>query len=175
MRSLRRAVLDTAIDMLSRLHEASPPPCHTSAAPPHAADSADAAPPPRTDGGEQFRASVLNSWANINRPGHSNLFHDHPQVRTCTPPLCTSRGSHLTFRDAMHLPLCLFSPVHSILCRISPRSDYVYPAGRPLRRILCIRWRLLLRFCMHLLRRLWRQREHRVHRPALLVAHAPSS
>ena len=28
----------------------------------------------------RLRVSILNAWANINRAGDSNLFHDHPQA-----------------------------------------------------------------------------------------------
>ena len=31
-------------------------------------------------GQRRMRASLLNSWANINQRGHANLFHDHPSA-----------------------------------------------------------------------------------------------
>ena len=46
-------------------------------------DAASARTPPSPRAGAQpprLRVSVLNSWANVNRRGHHNLFHDHPQA-----------------------------------------------------------------------------------------------
>ena len=63
--SLRRHILDAAASLVERLYAAASP-----TRPPRAKPW----PPPR------MRLSVLNSWANVNRQGHHNLYHDHPQA-----------------------------------------------------------------------------------------------
>ena len=73
-RQLRRAVLDAAVAMVTRLRADSPAASASAASSTSSAAAATPAPPP------QLRVSVLNSWANINRAAHHNLFHDHPQA-----------------------------------------------------------------------------------------------
>jgi uncharacterized protein (TIGR02466 family) len=64
--------------MLSRLHVAAPPRPQPKPAAPGRSERPDT--PPHDLGSRGLRASILNSWANVNRRGHDNLFHDHPQA-----------------------------------------------------------------------------------------------
>lgn len=71
IRQLRSFALDAAAAYLDQLHASNPPARPTLNKP---------SPPSTSARREKLRVGILNSWANINRAGASNLFHDHPQA-----------------------------------------------------------------------------------------------